>query len=464
MIQRCHLEDTNRSQIGMIQETSWRNRKFRDLPAITNHSSKAKRRLTTKKYKFSLKLLALAMTKDKVVLAFSGGLDTSVCVKYLQMEHNMDVITTTVDCGQDDDFDAIRRKSELLGAIKHVYVDSRTDFVENYVAKAIRANALYQGKYPLATALARPLIASRTMEVARKEGARYVSHGCTGKGNDQVRLDLALRAIDPKIRIIAPIRDMNLTRDIEIKYANEHNIPVNEETKRYSIDVNLWGRAIEGGQLEDPWFEVPDDALHLVKKAENSIEYIELEFEQGIPKSADGKKMNLVDLIAYLNDKVGRHGVGIIDHVEDRIVGIKSREIYEAPAATAIIEAHRDLEKMVLTNFEFRFKQTVEEEWSWLAYSGLWFDPLREDLDTFIDATQKRVTGKVRMKLQNGSLNVVGRKSQFSLYSNDLATYTSKSTFDQRLAKGFVELWGMQTVLANSLKTSDSRKEGEKIT
>ncbi len=404
------------------------------------------------------------MAKDTVVLAFSGGLDTSVCVKYLQIEHNMDVITATVDCGQDDDFDEISRKSELLGAIKHVYIDAKTDFVDNYVAKAIRTNALYQGKYPLATALARPLIASRTMEVARKEGSSCVSHGCTGKGNDQVRFDLAFRAIDPKIRIIAPIRDMNLTRDIEIKYASEHNIPIGEETKRYSIDLNLWGRAIEGGQLEDPWFEIPEDALQLVKTPQNSIEYIELEFDQGIPNSVDGRKMNLVELIAYMNDKVGRHGVGIIDHVEDRIVGIKSREIYEAPAAIAIIEAHRDLEKLVLTNFEFRFKQIVEEQWSWLAYSGLWFDPLREDLDTFIDATQKRVTGKVKMKLQNRSLNVVGRKSEYSLYSNDLATYTSKSTFDQRLAKGFVELWGMQTILANSIMTKDGTKEGEKTT
>jgi argininosuccinate synthase len=394
------------------------------------------------------------MTKDKVVLAFSGGLDTSVCVRYLQVEHKMDVITVTVDCGQNDDFEDIQARSESLGAIEHVYIDAKRDFVKNYVEKSIKANGLYQGKYPLATALSRPLIATNIMTVAHKEGANYVSHGCTGKGNDQVRFDLSFRAIDSGIEIIAPIRDKNLTRDAEIKYARDNNIPINEETKKYSIDLNIWGRAVEGGQLEDPEFEVPRDALLLVNAdSDNSVEYIEFEFDRGIPISVDQKKMPLYDIIVYTNEKVGRHGVGLIDHVEDRIVGIKSREVYEAPAALAIVEAHKDLEKIVLTNYELEFKQLADERWGWLTYSGLWYDPLREDLDTFIDATQKRLTGKVKMKLQNRSLNVVGRKSKYSLYNNALATYKSGSTFDQRLAKGFIELWGMQTILANNLKS-----------
>jgi argininosuccinate synthase len=394
------------------------------------------------------------MTKDKVVLAFSGGLDTSVCVRYLQVEHKMDVITVTVDCGQNDDFEDIQARSESLGAIEHVYIDAKRDFVKNYVEKSIKANGLYQGKYPLATALSRPLIATNIMTVAHKEGANYVSHGCTGKGNDQVRFDLSFRAIDSGIEIIAPIRDKNLTRDAEIKYARDNNIPINEETKKYSIDLNIWGRAVEGGHLEDPEFEVPRDALLLVNAdSDNSVEYIEFEFDRGIPISVDQKKMPLYDIIVYTNEKVGRHGVGLIDHVEDRIVGIKSREVYEAPAALAIVEAHKDLEKIVLTNYELEFKQLADERWGWLTYSGLWYDPLREDLDTFIDATQKRLTGKVKMKLQNRSLNVVGRKSKYSLYNNALATYKSGSTFDQRLAKGFIELWGMQTILANNLKS-----------
>lgn len=394
------------------------------------------------------------MTKDKVVLAFSGGLDTSVCVKYLQVDYKMDVITATVDCGQDDDFDAIQAKSESLGAIKHVYIDAKNDFVKNYVAKSIKANGLYQGKYPLATALARPLIATRVMELVRKEGAKYVSHGCTGKGNDQVRFDLAFRAIDAGIQIIAPIRDMNLTRDLEIAFARKNKIPISEEIKKHSIDLNIWGRAIEGGELENPWSEVTEDLLLLVKaNGDNSTEYIEFEFENGMPVSVDGTKMSLGDLIVYTNVKVGRHGVGLIDHIEDRIIGIKSREVYEAPAAVAIIEAHMDLEKTVLTSHELEFKRLADQKWSWLTYCGLWFDPLRKDLDTFIDATQKGVTGKVRMKLQNRSMDVVGRKSEYSIYRNDLATYKSGSTFDQRLAKGFIELWGMQTILANRLRT-----------
>lgn len=391
------------------------------------------------------------MSNKKVVLAFSGGLDTSVCVKYLQNNHNMEVITATVDCGQEDDFEEIRKKSKILGAIKHVNIDAKNEFVERYVNRSIKANGLYQGKYPLATALARPLIADKIMKVAVKEDATTVAHGCTGKGNDQVRFDIAMSSIDPSIKIIAPIREMNLTRDLEIRYAKKNNVPLNEEIKKYSTDMNIWGRAIEAGKLEDPWVEPPEEIFSLVKNKIIPAEYLEIEFDRGIPVGVDNRKMTLMNVITYLNIKAGKHGIGVIDHIEDRVVGIKTREIYEAPAALTILTAHKDLEQLVLTKHELRFKQIVDDQWSWMVYSGLWFDPLREDLDKFIDATQNRVTGKVKMKLQNGSAKVVGRKSRNSLYRQTLATYASDSIFDQNLAKGFIELWGMETVIANKL-------------
>ena len=402
------------------------------------------------------------MSNKKAVLAFSGGLDTSVCVKYLQNTHDMEVITATVDCGQEDDFEEIRKKSKILGAIKHVNIDSKKEFVERYVSRSIKANGLYQGKYPLATALARPLIADKIMKVAAQENAIAVAHGCTGKGNDQVRFDIAMSSIDPSIKIIAPIREMNLTRDLEIKYAKKNKVPLIEEIKKYSTDMNLWGRAIEAGKLEDPWIEPPEEIFSLVKNKDIPAEYLELEFDRGIPVGVDNRKMSLMNIITYLNIKAGRHGIGVIDHIEDRVVGIKTREIYEAPAALTILTAHKDLEQLVLTKHELRFKQIVDDQWSWMVYSGLWFDPLREDLDKFIDATQNRVTGKVKMKLQNGSAKVVGRKSKNSLYRHTLATYASDSIFDQNLAKGFIELWGMETVIANKLsKHLPTKGKGE---
>lgn len=405
------------------------------------------------------------MSNGKVVLAYSGGLDTSVCIRYLQTLHKLDVITVTVDCGQEDDFKEIEKKAKAIGAIKHVYIDAREEFARDYVVPSIKANGLYQGKYPLATALARPLIAAKTVEVANKEGAVSIAHGCTGKGNDQIRFDVTMRALNPKLKIIAPIRDMNLTRDVEMKFAKEQNIPISAEAKKYSIDLNLWGRAVEGGNIEDAYFEPPEEAFQYINFQNDKAGYIEIEFEQGMPIAADGKRMPLIDLIRYVNDKAGAHGVGIVDHIEDRVVGIKSREVYEAPAAVTIIEAHRDLEKMVLTKHELAFKRMVDDQWSWLAYAGLWQDPLRNDLDKFIDATQVRVSGKVKLKMQKGSLRVVGRESKYSLYKNDLATYAAGSIFDQSLAKGFVELWGLQSIIANSVAsdaTSDKNKKEEK--
>jgi argininosuccinate synthase len=398
----------------------------------------------------------------KVVLAYSGGLDTSVCIRYLQILHKLDVITVTVDCGQHDDFKEIEKKAQAIGAIKHVYVDARKEFACDYIAPSIKANGLYQGKYPLATALARPLIAAKAVEVAKKEGATTIAHGCTGKGNDQIRFDVTMHALSPNLKIIAPIRDLNLTRDLEISFAKEQNIPISSEAKKYSIDINLWGRALEGGKIEEADFEPPEEAFEFINFDNDKTGYIEIEFDQGIPIAADGKSMPLTDLIQYISDKAGGHGVGIVDHIEDRVVGIKSREVYEAPAAVAIIEAHKDLEKMVLTKHELAFKQIVDNQWSWLAYSGLWQDPLRTDLDRFIDATQNRVSGKVRLKMQKGSLRVVGRKSKYSLYKDNLATYATGSTFDQSLAKGFVELWGLQSVIANSVTADISNGQKNK--
>lgn len=392
------------------------------------------------------------MMKGKAVLAFSGGLDTSVVIKYLQDKHKLDVITVTVDVGQEDNLKKISAKAKSLGVLKHYNIDARQEFVDSFIFPAIKANALYQKKYCLATALARPLIAQKVVEIAKKENASALAHGCTGKGNDQVRFDVTYRS-GSNLPIIAPIRDLNLTRDVELKYAQKHNIPIDNTAKKFSIDQNLWGRAIEGGDMEDAFSEPPDDAFIWVKTKNlpEKPQYIEIKFENGIPVAADGKRMRSIELIKYINKKAGASGVGIVDHIEDRVVGIKSREVYETPGASCIIEAHTDLEKMVLTKHELKFKAMVDAEWSWLAYSGLWQDPLRSDLDMFINTTQKRVSGTVKLKMFKGSLRVVGRKSEYSLYSHDLATYGAGSTFDQTLGKGFVELWGLQSTEANKL-------------
>jgi len=392
------------------------------------------------------------MMKGKAVLAFSGGLDTSVVIKYLQEKHNLDVITVTVDVGQEDNLKKISAKAKSLGVLRHYNIDARQEFVDNFIFPAIKANALYQKKYCLATALARPLIAQKVVEIARKENASALAHGCTGKGNDQVRFDVTYRS-GSNLPIIAPIRDLNLTRDVELKYAKKHNIPIDNTAKKFSIDQNLWGRAIEGGDMEDAFSEPPDDAFIWVKTKNlpEKPQYVEIKFENGIPIAADKKRMKPIELIKYINKKAGENGVGIVDHIEDRVVGIKSREVYETPGATCIIEAHTDLEKMVLTKHELKFKAMVDAEWAWLAYSGLWQDPLKSDLDMFINTTQKRVNGTVKLKMFKGSLRVVGRKSEYSLYSHDLATYGAGSTFDQTLGKGFVELWGLQSTEANKL-------------
>ena len=389
----------------------------------------------------------------KAVLAFSGGLDTSVVVKYLQVEHGLDVVTVTVDVGQGDDQKKIAAKAKSLGVVKHYHIDAKEEFVKQYIFPSIKANALYQKKYCLATALARPLIAQKVVEIAKKENVAALAHGCSGKGNDQVRFDVTMRS-GSNLPIIAPIRDMNLDRPTELEFAQKHGIKIDNVAKKFSIDQNLWGRAIEGGVLEDPYKEPPYDAFIWVKTKNlpDKPTYLEVKFQNGIPVQADGKSLPPIKLIEYINKKAGGCGIGIVDHIEDRVVGIKSREVYETPAALCLIEAHSDLEKMVLTKHETKFKSLVDSEWAWLVYSGLWNDPLKDELDMFINQSQKRVTGTVKLKMYKGSLRVVGRKSKYSLYSRDVATYGKKSSFDQRLAKGFVELWGMQSTEANKLQ------------
>ncbi len=397
---------------------------------------------------------------NKAVLAFSGGLDTSVCVKYLQKLHNLDVITLTVDVGQDDDFDEIEKISLDLEAIEHVYIDAKEEFVNEYVAPAIKSNALYQQNYPLATAIARPLIAKKSVEIAEKYNATSIAHGCTGKGNDQIRFDITIKSLNPELNIIAPIRDLNLSRDKEIDFAKENGIKIKEISKKYSVDKNLWGRSIEGGILEDLENEPLEDAFEYVKFDNNSVGIIELGFERGVPVSINGKVKKLSSLINELNNMAGSFGIGIVDHIEDRVIGIKSREVYEAPAALILIAAHKDLETLTLTNHELRFKALVEEQWSWLAYSGLWLDPLLSDLNQFVEKTQERVSGKIKIKMHNGYYRVIGRDSKFSLYNNNTATYLSNSTFDQTKAKGFVELWGLQSITANTVISNNNMKNG----
>jgi argininosuccinate synthase len=392
------------------------------------------------------------MTK-KAILAFSGGLDTSVVVKYLQEKHDMDVVTVTVDVGQGDDQKKIASKAKKLGVKKHYNIDAKKEFVSDYVFPSIKANSLYQKKYCLATALARPLIAKKVLEIAKREKVNALAHGCSGKGNDQVRFDITMRA-GSNLPIIAPIRDLNLDRKTELNFAKKHGIKIDTVAKKFSIDQNLWGRAIEGGVLEDPYKEPPNDAFIWVKTKNLPANptYLEIQFEKGVPIAVDGKKLNPISLVEYINKKAGAAGVGIVDHIEDRVVGIKSREVYETPAATCLIEAHSDLEKMVHTKHENKFKSLIDDEWSWLVYSGLWEDPLKNDLDAFIEQAQKPVSGMVKLKMFKGSLRVVGRKSRYSLYSHKIATYGKGSTFDQKLAKGFVELWGMQSTEANKLQ------------
>ncbi len=381
---------------------------------------------------------------EKVVLAFSGGLDTSISVSWLMKKHNLDVITATVDVGQDEDFEAIEKKAYAIGASKHYTIDAKNEFITDYIFPAIKSNALYQNKYPLATALGRPLIAYKLVEVATKEGTKIFSHGCTGKGNDQARFDVTLRSVLSDAKIIAPVREENMSRDEEIEYAKDLNVSI-EKKSQYSIDENLWGRSIEGGILEDSYEEPPKDIYKWIDIESNlPTKYLEIDFSEGIPVSIDGVTDSL-QMINHLNTVAGQYGIGVVDHMEDRLMGIKSREIYEAPAAFTLIEAHKDLEKLVLTRNELEMKSLLEQKWSWMIYSGLFVDPLVNAINSFINKTQERVNGTVKLKLKNGSLTVVGRKSENSIYDQNLSSYSSSSNFNQTFSKGFIEIWGLQS-------------------
>ncbi len=384
---------------------------------------------------------------NKVVLAYSGGLDTSVAVAWLREQYGVDVVTLTVDVGGGSLREGVERRAMSAGAAKAYVVDARETFISQYVWRSLQANALYQGAYPLATALARPLIAQLLVEVAQKEGADAVAHGCTGKGNDQVRFDVAVHALDPGLEVVAPMRvGMGLSRDQEIDYAQERGIEIPiTKASPYSIDVNLWGRSCETGVLEDPWVTPPADAYEWTVAAGDAPAPIELVigFEGGIPVSIDGERLGSVELVERLHALGGAHGVGRIDHVEDRLVGIKSREIYEAPAAVILHTAHHALEGLVLSKDQLRFNRLVADELAQIVYDGLWFSALSRDLRTYAMSSQRVVSGDVRMRLDHGQAVVTGRRSPLSLYDKDLATYDEGDAFDHASAVGFIEIFGL---------------------
>jgi len=385
--------------------------------------------------------------KGKVVLAYSGGLDTSVAIKWIQETYGLDVITLTIDLGTHEDLEAIRARAVEVGAVKALVVDASDVFVEYFIWPALQAGALYEGAYPLATALGRPLIAKLLVDTAHSEGAGAVAHGCTGKGNDQVRFDVSTKALAPELDIIAPAREWGMNRQDEIEYAAAHGIRIDVTKKSpYSTDENVWGRSVECGVLEDPWTEPPEDVYAWTvspAEAPDEPEYVEIEFEKGVPVGLDGEGMAGVDLIEELNRRAGRHGVGRVDHIENRLVGIKSREIYEAPAAALLHAAHRVLEGMTMTRQALRFKEIVSRHYADVIYDGLWFSKFHQDLAAYVLSSQQVVSGSVRMKLFKGSAVKVGVRSEFSLYSKGLATYDKGDLFDHKAAIGFIALHGL---------------------
>ena len=381
----------------------------------------------------------------RLVLAYSGGLDTSVCIRWLK-DQGWDVVALTIDLGEKKDLEAIQQRALRVGASTAYVVDGRVPFLQSFVWPSLQAGAVYEKAYPLATALGRPLIAALLVEVARREGAQAISHGSTGKGNDQVRFDVTTAAIAPDLQVVAPVREWGMNRDDEIEYAREHGIEVPATVESpYSTDENLWGRSIEAGILEDPWAEPPADVWEWTRDPRDCPDeplYVELGFKHGLPVSLDGRPIDALELVTTLNRLGGEHGVGRIDHIENRLIGIKSREIYEAPAAVILLAAHQALEDMTLTKEVARFKETVSAQWAQMVYDGLWFSPLREALYAFVAHTQRHVSGEVRLKLFKGNLGVVGRKSPEQLYRLELATYGAGDEFDQSAAAGFIKVWG----------------------
>lgn len=384
---------------------------------------------------------------EKIVLAYSGGLDTSVAVRWLKEEGGYEVIALTVDVGMQRQREEAQSRALTAGAAKFVWREAQETFVRHFAFPALATGARYQGRYPLATALSRPLIAREMVEVARAEGATAVGHGCTGKGNDQVRLEVSVQALAPELRIVAPVRDWEMDREGEIAYAQEHSIPVPvTRDSPYSIDENLWGRSIECGVLEDPWQEPPADVYEWTvasEKAPDAPAYVEIGFERGLPVSLDGRETDPVSLVLRLNELAGEHGVGRVDMVEDRLVGIKSREIYEAPAAVTLLTAHEALEQLTLSKDQQRLKARIAQEYAELIYNGLWFTAHHQDLAAYVQSTQRHVTGSVRVRLHKGAATVVGRKSPRSLYDFSLATYDKADQFDRTAAPGFIHIWGL---------------------
>jgi argininosuccinate synthase len=386
--------------------------------------------------------------KMKIAVAYSGGLDTSVMVKWLMEKYDAEIITVTGNIGQKKELNGVEEKALMTGATKAFVLDATNEFVEHYVFPALRAGALYEHAYPMATSLGRPLLAKLLVETALQENADAVAHGCTGKGNDQVRFEVSVAALAPHLKVIAPLREWEFTsREEEIEYAKRHNIPVAATVKNpYSIDENIWGTSIECGVLEDPMVEPPADAYQRTVAPEEAPDiqaYVRIDFEAGVPVAVNGQRMDSVELIHYLNDVGGAHGVGRIDLVENRLVGIKSREIYEAPAATILHFAHTELERLTLDKPTFDLKAELAQKYANLVYNGLWFSPLRNALDAFVDVTQRNVTGTVMVKLFKGSVIIAGRTSERSLYSPALATYTKEDTFDHTASAGFIKIYGL---------------------
>ncbi len=392
---------------------------------------------------------------EKVVLAFSGGLDTSVCVKLLQEKYGMEVITACVDVGQpEDEINRPEMVANKIGVSKHYTIDAKDEFASDVIFKAVKANAMYEG-YPLSTALARPLIAQKIVEIAKKEDATAIAHGCTGKGNDQFRFESTIRS-ESSCNVIAPVRDLNLTRTEEMEYAKSNNIPLQSD-KLYSIDENVWGRSIEGDILEDPMVEIPEDAFAWTRSSDDApdeAQVVEMEFENGVPVALDGKKMTPLEIIKECNRIAGMHGIGRVDMLEDRIIGLKSRENYETPGAIFIITAHKALEQMTLTREELKFTEIVSQTYSELVYNGLWHEPLREDLDHLVDNMQKRVTGVVKLRLHKGGMRILGRKSPCSLYSQEAVSFEDKE-LDQREMAGMVKNYGLQAACFQKMRKNE---------
>lgn len=397
------------------------------------------------------------MTNKKVVLAYSGGLDTSVAIQWLK-DSGYDVIACCLDVGEGKDLDFIKEKALKVGAVASYTIDAKEEFAQEFALIALQGHAFYEGKYPLVSALSRPLIAKKLVELAHQEGADTIAHGCTGKGNDQVRFEVAIAALDPNLDIIAPVREWKWSREEEINYAKEKGIPVPIDLDNpYSIDQNLWGRACECGVLEDPWATPPEGAYAIttaLEKTPDVADIIEITFEKGVPTAIDGEEMSLATLILYLNDLAGKHGIGRIDHVENRLVGIKSREVYECPAAITLLAAHKELEDLTFVREIAHFKPIIELQLSQIIYDGLWFNPLTDALIAFLKSTQQFVNGVIRVKLFKGNAIVEGRKSENSLYNENLATYTSADTFDQHAAIGFIKLWGLPTKVHSEVQAA----------